>query len=522
MSKKSNLFFKFLVTAIFFVISIKSVDAAGGCVDRQTIETAASKATASCKYEKSFFTLDASGLYRIYDVTSNNGIVRYLENGGFAWLTSYYSPMFWGTNDYYYCTDPDVASRDLSNKQEIKSVAQLGTTFPSSNLMPNTEYTTNRESFTQSEYKAWMESNGGNFCPPFVVASHYSTGFWNYGDATYVEMATSWEDALSLYNKNIENYKMYGLTISNDVSDFKNPRVYSLAKDKYYFMEILPLVMIDEKAVKDESEKINNFTSSEVNTEDSQMKELYDKLKAYETSVQVDCDNMDEVKISDGKIMVDYVAAAVKLINAENKGFGKTYTAGYSYPGYKNLSEYMNITLKKAITDNGNGVLASPTGQICIIKTEAEAAAKQAEIDAAKAEVAANPEDEAAKAKLAQLEAELSVIDAALAKYNLQFDTISESKPITCDDLGDVIFEIFTIIMIIAPIMVIIFGTIDFAKATLASDESAIKKAGINFGKRALAAIILFLLPTIVNIILGIATDVGILNEQPDVCVQDE
>ncbi len=93
-------------------------------------------------------------------------------------------------------------------------------------------------------------------------------------------------------------------------------------------------------------------------------------------------------------------------------------------------------------------------------------------------------------------------------------------EPIDCSDFitsggENIIYGVFKVIMIIGPILLIIFGLLDFAKATLASDEQALKKAGVDFGKRAVAAIILFLLPLIINLILGIATEVGIFDEIP-------
>jgi hypothetical protein len=101
--------------------------------------------------------------------------------------------------------------------------------------------------------------------------------------------------------------------------------------------------------------------------------------------------------------------------------------------------------------------------------------------------------------------------------------------PINCDDFANdginIISELFNIIMIIGPILALVLGGLDFAKATLASDENALKKAGTNFGKRIAAAILLFLLPLIINLILGIAFDVGVFGNMenvPDVCLTNK
>jgi hypothetical protein len=88
----------------------------------------------------------------------------------------------------------------------------------------------------------------------------------------------------------------------------------------------------------------------------------------------------------------------------------------------------------------------------------------------------------------------------------------------------NLISDIFNIIMIAAPILVIVLGSLDFAKASLAQDENALKKAGTNFGKRLIAAALLFLLPLIINIILGLAFDAGVFedNEVPEVCLEQK
>ena len=59
------------------------------------------------------------------------------------------------------------------------------------------------------------------------------------------------------------------------------------------------------------------------------------------------------------------------------------------------------------------------------------------------------------------------------------------------------------IFYIAGPILLILFGSLDFAKATVSSEKDALKKASINFAKRLTATLLLFLTPTIINIILS-------------------
>jgi hypothetical protein len=102
--------------------------------------------------------------------------------------------------------------------------------------------------------------------------------------------------------------------------------------------------------------------------------------------------------------------------------------------------------------------------------------------------------------------------------------------PLSCDDFTtddgvNIVSDLFNIIMIIGPILALVLGGLDFAKATLASDESALKKAGTKFGKRIIAAILLFLLPLIINLILGITFNAGVfegMEDVPAICLTQE
>ena len=57
---------------------------------------------------------------------------------------------------------------------------------------------------------------------------------------------------------------------------------------------------------------------------------------------------------------------------------------------------------------------------------------------------------------------------------------------------------------ILIPLLLIILGTIDFAKATISSDDKAPKDALMALGKRIIIAIIIFLIPTVLNFLLGL------------------
>ncbi len=95
--------------------------------------------------------------------------------------------------------------------------------------------------------------------------------------------------------------------------------------------------------------------------------------------------------------------------------------------------------------------------------------------------------------------------------------------PIDCsdfeDDEGNIIATIYSIIMIMAPILVILFGSLDFARATFSADAEAIRKSQLNFLKRIIAAIILFLLPSIIRIMFYLAINAGIKISEPIFCI---
>ncbi len=98
----------------------------------------------------------------------------------------------------------------------------------------------------------------------------------------------------------------------------------------------------------------------------------------------------------------------------------------------------------------------------------------------------------------------LSINPNSFRMYN------TEGQPIECSDFDldngeNLVQMLFTIIKIIAPVLVIIFGSLDFAKAIFQADEDKQKKAGKDFAKRLIAAALIFLIPTILEIILGVA-----------------
>lgn len=71
-----------------------------------------------------------------------------------------------------------------------------------------------------------------------------------------------------------------------------------------------------------------------------------------------------------------------------------------------------------------------------------------------------------------------------------------------------VVGYIIYVAKIVIPLLLIILGSIDFAKAIIANDEKAIKNAGGALVRRFVAAVIVFLIPTILNLLLGLVNNI--------------
>lgn len=81
-----------------------------------------------------------------------------------------------------------------------------------------------------------------------------------------------------------------------------------------------------------------------------------------------------------------------------------------------------------------------------------------------------------------------------------------------CTDLEPVINFLKAILSIIqwgVPILLIVMGSIDLGKAVLASDDKEIKGATSKLIKRAIAAVAIFFIPMLVNMLVGMVGDAG-------------
>ena len=77
------------------------------------------------------------------------------------------------------------------------------------------------------------------------------------------------------------------------------------------------------------------------------------------------------------------------------------------------------------------------------------------------------------------------------------------------EGIGNVIHLIVVAIQVVVPILLIIWGMIDFAKAIIGQDEDKIKQGQRTFLKRLIAAVVVFLVVTIVQLAIRLAASVG-------------
>lgn len=86
------------------------------------------------------------------------------------------------------------------------------------------------------------------------------------------------------------------------------------------------------------------------------------------------------------------------------------------------------------------------------------------------------------------------------------------------DTIDNFIKYVMGIFYIIGPILLILFGVLDFSRATVSSDQDALRKAGKKFSKRLIATLLLFMSPIIVRIILSFNTSGYELSGDAYVC----
>lgn len=74
-------------------------------------------------------------------------------------------------------------------------------------------------------------------------------------------------------------------------------------------------------------------------------------------------------------------------------------------------------------------------------------------------------------------------------------------------NIWQIVGYVLLIVKIVIPILLIVFGIIDLGKAVIASKPEEVKKSVVGLAYRAIAGVVIFLIPTIVGLIMGFVSD---------------
>ncbi len=97
--------------------------------------------------------------------------------------------------------------------------------------------------------------------------------------------------------------------------------------------------------------------------------------------------------------------------------------------------------------------------------------------------------------------------------YAAPYVMAKECKDIFDPEVLKFLQQIYNVFKYLAPVLVLVFSTMDFVKAAASQDKEALKKAAKTALKRALLAILLFVVPTLLNYffnLLGFSGTCGI------------
>lgn len=78
--------------------------------------------------------------------------------------------------------------------------------------------------------------------------------------------------------------------------------------------------------------------------------------------------------------------------------------------------------------------------------------------------------------------------------------------------IPEMIHLIYTVLLVAIPVLLVIFGMLDLGKAVMAQKEDEIKKGQQTFTKRLIAAVVVFLVMVIVQLVIGLVGEDGYWN----------
>ena len=83
----------------------------------------------------------------------------------------------------------------------------------------------------------------------------------------------------------------------------------------------------------------------------------------------------------------------------------------------------------------------------------------------------------------------------------------------------DILQDALNIIRIIVPILLIVLGSVDMGTAVMSDDKDALKKASSKLVKRCIAAVAIFFVPLIVNVLIDmVESSTGVVIVDDPMC----
>ena len=99
-------------------------------------------------------------------------------------------------------------------------------------------------------------------------------------------------------------------------------------------------------------------------------------------------------------------------------------------------------------------------------------------------------------------------------------DKIDDCRTLFGEPLIEKINDIMDIVKIFIPILLIVLGIVDFTKAVFSGKSDDMSKSQKTFIKRILAAVLVFIAPFFINLILDLANEVW-SNISSDTCINE-
>ena len=91
----------------------------------------------------------------------------------------------------------------------------------------------------------------------------------------------------------------------------------------------------------------------------------------------------------------------------------------------------------------------------------------------------------------------------SLNKYVMMLD--ADCEGILGPELMGILQEVFTIIRIAVPVLVVVLISVDMLSAVTSGDEKGVKEAQSRAIKRVIIGVVIFFIPTLVNFVLKMA-----------------